>query len=207
MALFFNGLGKENLRIRMILIPLLLKRRPPKVIAGAGLMSRTLGAGRSARTMLYTSRGATVFSGAWYASARLVDTSLEARVAPGFVNALEPVTPDGILLSKGGVVKGEWKEGEEQWLVLKVKIDLNGGKMVAKTQETVEQDNLVVEFSATARGAGTAGAQEYGYAPLAYMKKLPNGIIQTFQIAYFSYRHNTAKNQFGGGWRHFFHVA
>ena len=79
--------------------------------------------------------------------------------------------------------------------------------MVAKTQDTVEQDNLVVEFSETARGAGTAGAQEYGYAPLAYMKKLPNGIIQTFQIAYFSYRHNTAKNQFGGGWRHFFHVA
>jgi hypothetical protein len=157
--------------------------------------------------MLYTARGSTVFSGAWYASARLVDESVEARVAPGFVNALEPVTPEGILLSKGGVVKGEWKEGEEQWLVLKVKIDLKEGKMVARTQENVDQENLVVEFSAAARGAGTAGAQEYGYAPLAYMKKLPGGVIQTFQIAYFSYRHNTAKNGFGGGWRHFFHVA
>jgi hypothetical protein len=192
----------------MILVPLLLRRRPPKVIAGAGLMSRTLGAGRNARTVLYTARGTPVFAGAWYAEPVLVGGQVEARVAPGFVNALEPVTPEGILLSKGGVVKGQWEEGEGegegQWLVLKVQIDLEEGKMTAKKQEDVSPENLVVEFSPTARWQGGA---EYGYAPLAYMKKLPSGVLETFQIAYFSYRHNTSKNQFGGSWRHFFHVA
>jgi hypothetical protein len=195
----------------MILVPLLLRRRPPKVIAGAGLMSRTLGAGKKARTVLYTSRGATVFAGAWYvSSAGLQGAQVEALVAPGFVNALEPVTQDGVPLSglkggsKGGVIKGAWREGDEQWVVLKVKIDLETGKMVATDQESVAPDNLVVEFSPTARGEGSG---EYGYAPLAYIKKMPSGMLETFQIAYFSYRHNTAKNQFGGNWRHFFHAA
>ena len=205
MALLFDGLGVQNLRLRMILVPLILRRPPPKVIAGAGLMSRTLGSGRNARTVLYTARGASVFVGAWYAQPRLVGEQAEALVAPGFVNALEPVTQDGTVLSKGGVVKGDWKEGSEQWLVLKVKIDLETGKMVAKSQEEVAPDNLVVEFSASARGDSAKG--EHGFAPLAYIKKLPSGVLESFQIAYFSYRHNTGKNQFGGNWRHFFHAA
>jgi hypothetical protein len=182
------------------------------VVAGAGLMSRTLGAGKNARTVLYTSRGAPVFAGAWYVSSvGLQGTSAEALVAPGFVNALEPVTPDGIPLSgatggsKGGVIKGDWKEGDEQWVVLKVKIDLETGKMVATDQKAVAPDNLIVEFSPTPRSDSAKG--EYGYAPLAYIKKMPGGTLETFQIAYFSYRHNTAKNQFGGNWRHFFHAA
>jgi len=194
----------------MILVPILLRRRPPKVMAGAGLMSRTIGAGKNARTVLYTSRGASVFAGAWYVSSvGLQGGQVEALVAPGFVNALEPVTPDGIPLSglkggsKGGVIKGAWKEGDEQWVVLKVKIDLETGKMVAGGQDAVARDNLVVEFSDTPHSA----SGEYGYAPLACIKKMPSGMLDTFQIAYFSYRHNTAKNQFGGSWRHFFHVA
>jgi hypothetical protein len=205
MALRGEWLGIENLRIRMILFPLLLRRRPPQVIAGDGLLSRTLGSGRQARTLLYTSRGGTVFAGAWYAQARKQDTLVEANVARGFVNALEPVTPDNIPLSRGGVVKGEWSEGSEQWLVLKVKIELEYGKMVAQTQEEVDADNLVVTFSESPRGEASIG--EYGYAPLAHLKELDSGVLQVTQIAYFSYRHNTGKNQFGANWRHFFHVA
>jgi len=211
MVVFFDRLGEQNLRIRMILVPILLRRRPPKVIAGAGLMSRTLGAGKNARTVLYTSRGAPVFAGAWHVSSVVLSgASAEAVVAPGFVNALEPVTPDGIPLSgfnggsSGGVIRGNWTEGNEQWVVLKVKIDLESGKMVAKAQKEVDRDNLVVQFSPTPR----TSSGEYGYAPLAYMKKRPNtSVVETFQIAYFSYRHNTGKRQTGGNWRHFFHVA
>ena len=193
----------------MILVPLILRRPPPKVIAGAGLMSRTLGAGRNARTVLYSARGATAFAGAWYAQPRLVGEQAEAKVEPGFVNALEPVTQDGVVLSKGGVVKGAW-EGGEQWLVLKVKIDLETGKMLANSQEAVSADNLTVEFSPKATSDSARG--EYGYAPLAFMRKMPNGVLETFQIAYFSYRHNTAKGRLPTGtltnnWRHFFHAA
>jgi len=189
----------------MILVPLLIKRPPPQVIAGAGLMSRTLGAGRNARTLLYAARGTPVFTGAWYASPRVLDEMVEADVAVGFLNSLEPVTKEGKRLSEGGVVKGEWAEGEERWLMLKVRINLETGKMVAKSQEEVSPDNLVVEFSETSTGDSPIG--EYGFAPLAYIKKLSSGVLETFQIAYFSYRHNTAKNQFGGYWRHFFHAA
>jgi hypothetical protein len=194
----------------MILVPLILRRRPPKVIAGAGVMSRTLGAGRNARTVLYSARGTPVFAGAWYAQPRLVGEQAEAKVEPGFVNALEPVTQDGVVLSKGGVVRGDWKEGDGQWLVLKVKIDLETGKMVAKSQEEVDADNLVVEFSPKATSDSAKG--EYGLAPLAFVKKMPSGVLETFQIAYFSYRHNTAKGRlpsgvFGNNWRHFFHAA
>lgn len=210
MALFGDGLGDENLRIRMILVPLILRRRTPRVIAGAGLVSRTLGTGRNARTVLYSARGTPVFAGAWYAQPRLLGEAVEAKVAMGFVNALEPVTPDGKRLSEGGVVKGSWKEGDEQWLVLKLRVDTETGKMVAKTQGEVDPDNLTVEFSGSRAGETKGG--EYGFAPLAYIKKLPSGVLETFQIAYFSYRHNTAKGRlpiggFGGPWRHYFHAA
>lgn len=189
----------------MILTPLLLRRRPARVIAGAGLLSRTLGMGRNARTVLYVARGAAQFTGAWFVEPRLLDDSVEATVAMGFVNGLEPVSPDGKRLSEGGLVSGPIEKGEEGWILLKVQIDKETGKMTAKTQEEVSAENLTVLLSDSPRGDAQSG-DEYGYAPLAYIKN-KDGVLFPFQIAYFSYRHSTAQNRFGGAWRHFFHAA
>lgn len=190
----------------MILVPLLLKRRPPKVIAGAGLLSRTLGVGRNARTVLYVSRGAPQFRGAWFVESRLLGgNAIEATVATGFVNALEPVTADGKRLTDGGILTGKIEDGEERWVLLKVQIDnKDTGKMIAKTQEEVTEENLTVLI--WENPIGDVAGDEYGYAPLAYIKN-KEGILYPFQIAYFSYRHSTAQNRFGGRWRHFFHAA
>lgn len=194
----------------MIAVPIYLRREPGKVMAGAGLLSRTAGNGRRRSTVIYAASGRKSFQGAWWCEATMEGDTITATVAQGFVNGLEPVAASGKLVSEGTVqgVFGQDESGnaaEKAWVVVKVQVEPLFGKMLAKNQEGVSPDNLCVEILPDVRGdAGLSGI--YGYAPLALLQKKA-GVLHVYQIAYFSYRHNTARRNFVGTWRHFFHVA
>lgn len=188
----------------MILVPLILKRGPSKVLAGSGLLSRTTGHGSRARTVLYATSGRKAFTGAWWVEGHdLGGGAIEATVSKGFVNGLEPMAPDGNLISEG-IVTGSMEQ-DRAWMVVRVQIDPATGKMRSRKQSDVSADSLRVEIADAP--VGTAGDKgEFGHTPLAMFQRKA-GVLHIYQIAYFSYRHSVKRRNLLSSWRHFFHVA
>jgi hypothetical protein len=193
-----------------MIIPLLIPVASAHVHAGANLYMRVVGRGRRRRATVYGSAGGSIFRGAFSLSDASVDQgSLKGGMTKGYVNGLEPVGPDGAVISQT-TLDMQLPAGES-WLCLKVQIDTETGRMTAKTQEDVSPENLSVSLYDSAKGGDMGGNAEFGYAPLA-MIDTTRGIPSIYQIAYFSYRHSTARlrDQFGTrgtGFRHYFHVA
>lgn len=188
----------------MIAVPIFFKRKPGKVVAGAGLLSRTVGRGHREHTVLYAVSGKESFTGAWWTQAHDIGGgNIEATVSKGFINGMEPMVKGGNLVSEG-IVKAKM-EGSRAWVVVRVMVNGFTGRMLSQEQDEVTPDHLRVEILPSPKGSpGTLG--RFGYAPLAMLHK-KNGILHVYQIAYFSYRHSTTRRFSSSNWRHFFHVA
>lgn len=194
----------------MIFLPLPLKRRPGKIMAGSGLLSRSVTDGyKNESTVLYTATRKT-FAGAWWCECNVTGKSLSFTVGRGFVNGIEPLDSNDTLISESNGFTAEWKPNEQNqmWVCVKVKVDEKTGKMLAATKK---EDEKVTHDELTCVARSSPGPQLlseknlFGYAPLAMLKMTDAGILKVFQIAYFDYRHSTSSRE--EAWRHFFHVA